>query len=373
MTTEWIVEEGGNDRFPFRIRIVQDGRIVLAVRAQRAWPGPGASVFCLRDDAADACEPRSLRERVPVLHVRRLGRKLSVTLDRPRQKRCEFLKTERKRRDGGGAVEQIFFRTQQSTEGHASRGRVELVPQRDLEIAVDAMERYPWRFPGATIRRRRLPVGDYALLDAERIVAVVERKSLANFLSDVGSIKVLHQQLAELGAQPRAAFVVEASYADLTNPKRIARWPSSHLLRVVAELAALHPSVHFVWPGNRKLANAWAQHFFAATAAAKAQPLADIVREPVLAFRDAPPQVDLDTRIRRGALYDLADGFAFGELRALAPGASDGRIRRVLHQLRDEGHLRCDGRGRSARWVRTPTAEDAEVARFDVGDGARKQ
>lgn len=354
MTAEWIVEDVGNDRFPYRIRIVQEEQVLLAVRAQRAWPGPGAQVFCLREASTDEEEPASLRERVPVAHVRRLGRKLSVTLDRPRRKRCEFLKIDKPRRDGTGTYEQIFFRTQQSTEGHASRGRVELVPKRDLEIVVDSMERYPWRFPGATIRRRRLAAGDYALLWEERIVAVVERKSLANFLVDVGSIKVLHQQLAELGSHPRAAFVVEATYADLTSPAKIAKWPSAHLLRVVAELAALHPSVHFVWPGNRKLANVWTQQFFAATAAARAEPLPDLVREPVLAFRGDAPGSDLDTRIRRAALLDLEDEFAFGQLRASCPGASDARIRRVLHQLRDEGRLRCTGRGRSARWVRVP-------------------
>jgi len=354
MTTEWIVEDAGDDRFPYRIRIVQDDRVLLAVRAQGAWPGTGAQIFCLRDDAADEGRPLTPRERVPVAHIQRLGRKLSVTLDRPRRKRCEFLKIEKARRDGSGTYEQIFFRTQQAAQGHASRGRVELVPKRGLEVVVDSMERYPWKFPGAVIRRRPMPVGDYGLLVEERLVAVVERKSLANFLVDVGSIKVLHQQLAELGAWPCAAFVVEASYADLGNPKRIARWPSSHLLRVVAELAALHPSVHFVWPGNRKLANVWAQNFFAAAAAAQAQPLADILREPLLAFGSEPAGDDVDTRIRRAILYEMEDAFAFATLRAACPDVSDGRLRRLLHQLRAEGRVACTGRGPSARWTRAP-------------------
>ena len=359
MTAEWIVEDAGDQRFPFRIRIEQQGRVLLAVRAQRAWPGAGTQVFCLRESDPEASEPLTLVERVPVAHMRRLGRKLLVTLDRARQKRCEFLKIDKPRKDGG-TIEQIFFRTQQAVQTHGSRGRVELIPQTDLDILIDVQERYPWTFPGATVRRRRLPVGDYALLVEERPIAVVERKSLADFLSNVGQIKILHQQLAELGSHARAAFVVEAHYADLGNPKRIARWPSSHLLRVVAELAALHPTVHFVWPGNRKLANVWTQRFFAATAAARAAPLTDMVREPLLRFEAPAADHDLDTRIRRAALYDLPDGFAFAELRATCPEASDGRLRRVLHQSREEGRIACEGRGSAARWVRT-TAHAAEA------------
>ena len=42
----------------------------------------------------------------------------------------------------------------------------------------------------------------------------------------------------------------------------------------------------------------------------------------------------------------------FAQLRAFCPDASDGRIRRVLHQLRDEGRVACTGRGAGARWVR---------------------
>ncbi len=215
MSAQWTVEHLGDHRLPYRIRIVQSERTLLAVRAQRPWPGAGSEVFCLREtpdeSRPDESMPSTIVERVPVANMRRLGRKLSVTLDRANRKRCEFLKVEKRRADGR-VVEQVFFRTQKSAGAHRSRGRVELVPQQDLNVVVDVCERYPWRFPGATVRKRRLPVGDYALLVEERPVAVVERKSLANFLSDVGRIKVLHQQLAELGGHPRAAFVVEAQY-----------------------------------------------------------------------------------------------------------------------------------------------------------------
>ena len=49
MQAIWTVERTAHRRFPYRIAIEQNGRLLLAVRAQAAWPGPGQQVFCLRD------------------------------------------------------------------------------------------------------------------------------------------------------------------------------------------------------------------------------------------------------------------------------------------------------------------------------------
>ena len=67
--------------------------------------------------------------------------------------------------------------------------------------------------------RRKLPVGDYALVEDERLVAVVERKTRENLLDNVHELKGLHQQLAELGSYPHAVVVVEAQYADFVEPR----------------------------------------------------------------------------------------------------------------------------------------------------------
>jgi hypothetical protein len=237
----WVVERTRDRRFPFRITIEQEGRTILAVRAQSHWPGAGSQIFCLRETELDPAEHLEPFERVPVAHLARLGRKLSVTLDRAQRKRCEFLKVEKPFKDRPGTWEQIFFRTEQGVRAHRTSGRVELVPRGGLDVVVDSAERYPWRFPGARVTRRKLPVGDYALVEDERLVAVVERKTRENFLGNVHEIKGLHQQLAELGSYPHAAVVVEAQYADFGNPAKIGKWPASHLLRVIGELAALHP------------------------------------------------------------------------------------------------------------------------------------
>ena len=46
--TTWIVERTGRCRFPFRISLEQEGRLLVAFRTQAQWLGPGQQVFCLR-------------------------------------------------------------------------------------------------------------------------------------------------------------------------------------------------------------------------------------------------------------------------------------------------------------------------------------
>src|SRR5207248_1653999 len=55
----------------------------------------------------------------------------------------------------------------------------------DLEIVADSHEQYPYRFGGqqATVLRRALPCGDYGVMHDGRLVASVERKSLADLVA----------------------------------------------------------------------------------------------------------------------------------------------------------------------------------------------
>ncbi|HEX9630846.1 MAG TPA: ERCC4 domain-containing protein, partial [Gemmatimonadales bacterium] len=165
----------------------------------------------------------------------------------------------------------MFFRTESGIRAHRSRTRVELrAPDTDLHVVVDSGERYPWRFPGATVERRKLASGDYALMDGARVLAVVERKSFDNLLSDIGAIQALHQTLADLASHAAAALVIEAQYADFLDARRVAgRWPPAHLARVLAEITALHPTLPVVFAGNRKLANLWTERFFHAVRAGR--------------------------------------------------------------------------------------------------------
>lgn len=359
MAAEWIVERTAHRRFPFRITIRQGTRPILTVRAQAPWPGPGQQIFCLREPVIDPEEPVEPVERVAVAHLGRVGRKLTVALDRPGRKRCEFLTVLKPARDGR-TIEQIFFRTESAIRAHRSRTRMELLPRTlELVIAVDSAERYPWRFPGATVRRRRLPVGDYALLQGERTVATIERKSFDNLLGDIGSLQAWHHQLGQLAARPCAALVVEAQYADFLDGKKIrGRWPAAHLARVLAELAALHPTLPVIFAGNRKLANAWCHRFFVACATREDGPQLELVRE-ALAGYEADPGESLDERIRRAAVEGFDAAFSLAELAARVPEAPLPRVRRLLQQLRAEGVLESTGRGRGLRWKRVAAAGPA--------------
>ena len=356
MPASWLVERSQHPRFPFRIAIEQDGRVLFAVRARSDWPAPGAQIFCLREHTFDPAEALDRVERVPIAQLTRVGPKLTVILDRPTRKRCEFLTLTRPRKDGSGSVEQTFFRTETAIRAHRSRGRVELRAPAELEVAIDSQERYPWRFVGARIARRRLAIGDYALLREERILAVVERKTLGNLLTDIGALRALHQVLSELAAQPRAAFVIEAQYADFLDPAKTGAWPAAHVARVLAEISALHPRLPIVYAGNRKLANAWTLAWFRALAASDAQPLPLFVQETLARYESGENAATLDQRIRAAALHELPAAFRAAELQARFPDIPSERIRRVLNGLRREHKLHCAGRGPAARWQRSEPA-----------------
>ena len=349
---EWIVERTAHRRFPFRITIRQGHRSVLCIRAQAPWPGPGQQIFCLRERLIDPDELVEPLERVPVAHLGKVGRKLTVALDRLGRKRCEFLSVLKPLADGG-TREQIFFRTESGIRAHRSRTRMELLPRTvPLVVAVDSGERYPWAFPGATVRRRKLPVGDYALLLGERVAAIVERKSFDNLLGDIGALQAFHHHLGQLASRPSAALVIEAQYADFLDERKVkGRWPVAHLARVLAELAALHANLPIVFAGNRKLANAWCHRFFVACSTRDESPQLELVREAMAGY-DADPEASLDERIRRAAVEDFDGSFAAAELAARVPEAPARRVSQLLRQLRAEGVLDSSGRGRGLRWSR---------------------
>ena len=327
---------------------------MLAVRAQAAWPGPGQQIFCLREQDLDPSEWLEPVERAPVAGVTRVGRKLVVVLDRGQRKRCEFLTVERPKRDGAGTIEQLFFRTESGIRAHRSRSRVELrapAALADLSVVIDSAERYPWRFPGLAVQRRKLPVGDYGLFVAGQPLAVVERKSFDNLLGDVGAIQALHQQLADLAGVPGSAFVIEADYRDFLDPARVkGRWPPAHLARVLGELAAMHPRLPIVYAGNRQLANAWTRGFFLAVAARDAAPAPQLVLDVVTRYEATPRDSGVDDQVRRAALYELTQPFAISELAARFPEVPVARLRSQLDRLRKEGRIERIGRGRGARW-----------------------
>ena len=131
-------------------------------------------------------------------------------------------------------------------------------------VRTDRNERYPWRFPGVITERAPLPIGDYALMDGDSIVALVERKTLDNLIADFGTMPVLHQRLAELAAHQNHAMVIEAPYADFVNPRKVHPYTPGFCAKAIGELYALHPNLRIILCANRKVANEWSRHYFAA-------------------------------------------------------------------------------------------------------------
>ena len=165
----------------------------------------------------------------------------------------------------GESYEQIFWLTQRSIEQH--RPAFKLISRTKTAkyiVRIHSNERYPWRFPGMVTERGNIPAGDYTLMDGDRILAVVERKTLDNLLADLGMVPVLHQRLAELATYDNHALVVEASYADFLNPKKVHHYTASFCARAIAELYVLHPNLRIIFCANRKVANEWTRHYFAA-------------------------------------------------------------------------------------------------------------
>ncbi len=122
-------------------------------------------------------------ERVQVVALQRYGKRLTVILDRARQKRCDFQIVEKAYKDpepsGPTTYEQIFWFTQTAMQQRRPRGvrlRSSLAPA-EARVRIASDERYPWSFGGFATERGPLPAGDNALLDSNQIVAVVERKT----------------------------------------------------------------------------------------------------------------------------------------------------------------------------------------------------
>jgi hypothetical protein len=267
MKGTWILEKTQNDRFPYRLQILKGGQPWLTLRTQDKWPTAGRHIFCLREDEPPA--PDEILEgveRVDIIAFNERGRRVSIVLDRKRYKRCDFLFLEKSYKGRPEeSYEQIFWLTQRSIEQH--RPSFKLVSGQtnsEMIVRIDSNERYPWRFPGLVTERGIVAAGDYALMDGDRMLAVVERKTLDNLLADFGMMPVLHQRLAELAAYDNHALVVEASYADFLNPKKVHHYTPGFCAKAIAELYALHPALRIVFCANRKVANEWTRLFFRA-------------------------------------------------------------------------------------------------------------
>lgn len=382
MAGTWLLEATDRQRFPYRLTVLSAGQPLLCLWVQERWPGTKGHVFCIRDDSEPWQPAGEEVERVPVVSFRRQGKRLIVVLERPQNKRCDFLFLKKKYKKKPGEYEQIFWRTEAGLKERRSRVVLGRSLSRRMRVAVDRAERYAWKFSGAEVSKERLPAGDYALLDEDsRIVAIVERKTFADLLASIGRLDAFHQQLVELESFPNAALVVEANYADFLNPGKLGGYYSPNFLAmVIAEICHAHPRLQVIFAGNRKLAAYWTQRYFVAVAAAGEEQVAPELTQVEAVFERSPRYVRRSANAGLESLKRwLPKEFSIAEVRQAFPCLDDRRIRRHLASLRDRGWIVCRGRGLAARWEKTdsfplpagtPHEEDSKTSKTP-GTGSR--
>lgn len=242
---------------PYLVRLpLGPAGVVLKVRD--TWPRT-TKVYAHRADGwpSDA----TVLERVRVRACTRRGAAIDLVLDRGRENRSQFVFTVARGR------EVIFWqsaRTAKQARPNVSIPRARAAGQ-VLDVVVDSHERYAWTFGDqqATTRRAGLVAGDYGVELDGRLVAAVERKSLADFVSTLTSGK-LRYVLADLSVLERAAVVVEDRYSSVFKLDRVR---PAVVAEGLAEAQVRFPTVPIVFCENRKLAQEWAYRFLGAALA----------------------------------------------------------------------------------------------------------
>lgn len=241
---------------PFLVRVPLDEGLVF--RTKGVWPRTNA-LYCHPVGTEEWPEHPDIVERVALRACARRGAAIDVICDRGREQRSQIVFTRARGRDV------VFWQSPRTRK--QSRPAVRIPSARahgiaELEIIVDAHERYPFTFAAQKVRtvRRGLACGDYAISHDGRVVCSVERKTVNDLVSSLTSGR-LRYAMAELSAIPRAAVVVEQSYARIFTIEHI---QGATVADGLAELQARWPNVPIVYCETRKLAEEWTYRYLAA-------------------------------------------------------------------------------------------------------------
>jgi hypothetical protein len=233
----------------------------LVFRTSDTWPRTKA-LYCHPMAASEWPEEPEIVERVALRSCTRRGAAIDVVLDRARENRSQLVFTTARGR------EMVFWqsartRKQARPNVHLPTARAAGIPQ--LHIIVDTHERYAYRFGHQAVQTsvRPLRCGDYAVMQDDRVVAAVERKSLPDLVASVTSGR-LRFALTELACLPRAAVMVEDRYSEIFKLTRVRPAVVSDGL---AELQVRWPTVPIVFGETRALAEDWTYRYLAAAAA----------------------------------------------------------------------------------------------------------
>lgn len=353
MNALYILESVNDPKFPYRLTIRQGDKILLALRVQDRWPGQKGNIFCMREETRSWTHPDKEIERVPVISLKRVGKRLVLVLDRAINKRCDFLFLTKKYKTKEGEYEQIFWRTQKALRERRPKVKLSPYHKGELNVVIDANERYPWNFPNSFVKKDNLPVGDYALVNEDGIIAIVERKTFDNFLSEFGRISAFHQQLTELTAYKNSALVIEANYSDFLNPDKLKFYSPTFSGKVIAELYALHPGLTIVFAGNRKLANAWTHSFFNAILAHLNDVPHNKVMEVLENYGDnQETKGGIFYDLRKFIMNELSKDFTVETLMENFPDTSQKTITKVLKDLEKEGVISKTKQSNKVTWTK---------------------
>jgi hypothetical protein len=230
----------------------------LVFRTSGVWPRTKA-LFCypmLREDWPQRPE---IVERIAVRSCARRGAAIDLVLDRARENRSQIVYTTSRGR------ETVFWqsaRTRRQARPQVSVPTARAAGLDELEIVVDAHERYAYTFRGQHVRilRQALPCGDYGVRLGERLVAAVERKSLQDVISSALDGR-LRFALGELSGLPRAAVVVEERYSQLFKSSYVR---PALIADTLAELQVRWPEIPILFCETRALAEEWTYRYLAA-------------------------------------------------------------------------------------------------------------
>lgn len=261
-----VVHDPAADGTPFVVRVTVDGD-PLTFAVSEPWPS-GERLRC-RVAAWPDGDGVEVVDECAVTSTTRRGPVVDVLLDRGVRNRAQFVLAPVEVDDRGSAVdgaeEAVFWQTPSTAASAAPRQRVPTARERgvtDLAVLVDTRERRHWEFPDhdVTCLRRKLEAGDYGVERDGRVIAVVERKKTSDFAKGLMRGR-MPSQMAALAEVPRSAVVVESSYANVLNRKRIAR---KRMADLIASVQAAYPTVPIVFAGSRGSAQEWTYHFLAA-------------------------------------------------------------------------------------------------------------
>ncbi len=177
---------------------------------------------------------------------------------------------------------------------------------------------------------------------------------MKNLLAELGRLDAFHQVLGELEAYPHNALVIEASYPDFLDSKRLHHYTPTVVARALADISALHLKLKVVFAHSRKEANEWCRRYFESIHLhlfkEESPPMVEEA-QGIYTSMEAPPR---DVRfLLRAHFPHLPRTFTLGELREAFPHIPVHVIRAFLAEMRKKGLITCVGRGPKAYWVKT--------------------